>query len=63
MRILPRPSITSTLNRFQKITWTIQKNFRTSVIASESFNVQDEADFETRVLKSERPVIVDFHAR
>ncbi|XP_076337261.1 thioredoxin, mitochondrial-like [Tachypleus tridentatus] len=28
----------------------------------DSFNVQDNADFEDRVLKSSVPVIVDFHA-
>ncbi|XP_013783980.1 thioredoxin, mitochondrial-like [Limulus polyphemus] len=28
----------------------------------DSFNVQDNADFEDRVLKSNVPVIVDFHA-
>lgn len=27
-----------------------------------SFNVQDEEDFNSRVLKKETPVIVDFHA-
>ena len=28
-----------------------------------SFNVQDQEDFEDRVLKSETPIIVDFHAK
>ena len=34
----------------------------TSPAALETFSIQDEADFRQRVLKSDKPVVVDFTA-
>ena len=33
-----------------------------SLVKSNIFNVQDEDDFNAKVLNSKQPVIVDFHA-
>ena len=37
--------------------------FHSTAINKDIFNIQDEKDFEDRVIKSELPVIVDFHAQ
>lgn len=39
------------------------RGIRTTTIAKDAFNVQDEEDFAARVLKSSTPVVVDFHAQ
>lgn len=38
------------------------RNFRFSATSRKMFNVQDEDDFKKRVIDSELPVVVDFHA-
>ncbi|CAL8092686.1 unnamed protein product [Orchesella dallaii] len=38
------------------------RQFHTSLRFEDSFKVQDEQDFNNRVLKSKKPVIVQFHA-
>lgn len=41
----------------------LKKNFsNTAALNSNIFNVQDEQDFNNRVVNSKKPVIVDFHA-
>ena len=41
----------------------LKNNFIISTACNSNiFNVQDEADFTSRVLNSKKPVIVDFHA-
>ena len=41
----------------------LRNNFIISAACkSNIFNVQDEADFTSRVINSKKPVIVDFHA-
>jgi len=38
------------------------KNFRVGAVTRNIINIQDEADFQSRVVDSTVPVIVDFHA-
>ena len=38
------------------------KNIQTSVVLKDTFTIQDEEDFKTKVLSSNVPVIVDFSA-
>jgi len=42
--------------------WTGRCNFHSSATLQDSFKVQDEEDFNQRVLKSTKPVVVQFHA-
>ena len=37
--------------------------FMTSNVTLEIVNIQDEEDFQKRVMESKKPVVVDFHAR
>ena len=53
LRLLPRQSCYN----------LIAKNLSTSCPAKDVFNVQDEEDFEKRVLGSSIPIVVDFHAK
>ncbi|XP_060101506.1 thioredoxin, mitochondrial [Heteronotia binoei] len=39
------------------------RTFSTTQVFRDTFNVQDEDDFQDRVLKSQKPVVVDFHAQ
>ena len=39
------------------------RNFKSSAACADIFNIQDKDDFETRVVKSDKPVLVDFHAK
>lgn len=42
---------------------SFKRMFTVTPIHRKIFNVQDEKDFEERVLKSEIPVVIDFQAR
>ena len=55
----------SMLNNIKKVNYlaTATRSFSVSTRCQDIFNVQDEEDFETRVIKSNTPVIVDFHAK
>lgn len=64
----------NTINGFIPLLYNSNKNFmehlnitckslRTTSSRYEMFNVQDEDDFKEKVLKSNIPVIVDFHAK
>lgn len=44
------------------ITHSIQRHVATAEKKFECFNIQDAADFQTRVMESPVPVVVDFHA-
>ena len=44
------------------ITHSIQRHVATAEKKFECFNIQDAADFQTRVIESPVPVVVDFHA-
>uniref|UniRef100_A0A8C5RSU9 Thioredoxin 2 n=1 Tax=Laticauda laticaudata TaxID=8630 RepID=A0A8C5RSU9_LATLA len=39
------------------------RTFFTTQVCLHTFNVQDEDDFQDRVLKSQKPVVIDFHAQ
>ncbi|XP_015265681.1 PREDICTED: thioredoxin, mitochondrial [Gekko japonicus] len=39
------------------------RTFSTTQVFRDTFNVQDGDDFQDRVLKSQKPVVVDFHAQ
>ncbi|XP_048358102.1 thioredoxin, mitochondrial [Sphaerodactylus townsendi] len=39
------------------------RTFSTTQVFRNTFNVQDGDDFQDRVLKSQKPVVVDFHAQ
>ncbi|XP_072512036.1 thioredoxin, mitochondrial [Notamacropus eugenii] len=42
---------------------TLVRTFSTTKISNITFNVQDGPDFQDRVVNSETPVVVDFHAQ
>ncbi|XP_061495005.1 thioredoxin, mitochondrial isoform X2 [Rhineura floridana] len=42
---------------------TTTRTFSTTQVFRHTFNIQDEDDFQDRVLKSEKPVVIDFHAQ
>ncbi|XP_063164350.1 thioredoxin, mitochondrial [Candoia aspera] len=42
---------------------TQTRTFSTTQVFQHTFNVQDENDFQDRVLKSQKPVVIDFHAQ
>lgn len=44
------------------INYNIQRHVATAEKKFECFNIQDAKDFQTRVIESPVPVIVDFHA-
>lgn len=56
IRNITRFSITKSLIN------TVQRNITTTSRLHEIFKIQDEKDFEERVIKSKRVVIVDFMA-
>ncbi|XP_033018248.1 thioredoxin, mitochondrial isoform X1 [Lacerta agilis] len=39
------------------------RTFSTTLVFRHTFNIQDGVDFQDRVLKSEKPVVIDFHAQ
>ncbi|XP_053110116.1 thioredoxin, mitochondrial [Hemicordylus capensis] len=39
------------------------RTFSTTQVFRQTFNVQDGDDFQDRVLKSQKPVVIDFHAQ
>ena len=41
----------------------ISRNISTTICRQDMFNIQDEDDFKKRVLGSDIPVVVDFHAQ
>jgi len=51
------------LTKISQIANNLQRSICSSPILSQSFNVQDQEDFQKRVLKSTVPIIVDFHAK
>nr|XP_060632959.1 thioredoxin, mitochondrial [Anolis sagrei ordinatus] len=40
-----------------------RRTFSTTQVFRNTFNVQDGDDFQDRVLKSQKPVVIDFHAQ
>ena len=40
-----------------------RRNFTAGSVCRQSFNVQDQEDFQKRVLASPVPVLIDFHAK
>jgi len=57
-RLLPSAS-TSTRLRLVSTTSTLFNEHNKS---TNNFNIQDDDDFESRVIHSQTPVVVDFHA-
>jgi len=51
------------VTKISQIANNLQRSICSSPILSQSFNVQDQEDFQKRVLKSTVPIIVDFHAK
>jgi len=51
------------VNQFKQLANSFQRSICTSPRLTQSFNVQDQEDFQKRVLKSTVPIIVDFHAK
>ncbi|KAH0616932.1 hypothetical protein JD844_028420, partial [Phrynosoma platyrhinos] len=41
----------------------VRRTFSTTQVFRHTFNVQDGDDFQDRVLKSQKPVVIDFHAQ
>ena len=39
------------------------RNFKVSASKQDIFNIQDKEDFKERVLNSDKPVLIDFHAK
>jgi len=51
------------VTQIRQIANGFQRSICTSRTLKQSFNVQDQDDFQERVLKSTVPIIVDFHAK
>ena len=41
----------------------LRRGIANSAVSNLSFNVQDQEDFQKRVLEATTPIIVDFHAK
>uniref|UniRef100_A0A8D0CEF6 Thioredoxin, mitochondrial n=1 Tax=Salvator merianae TaxID=96440 RepID=A0A8D0CEF6_SALMN len=59
--VLPR-SITCHVP-LSAVTMPATRTFFTSQVFKHTFNIQDGEDFQDRVLKSQKPVVIDFHAQ